>query len=446
MAAEVIMPKAGMAMDEGTVVQWYKQVGDPIEQGEAVLEILTDKVNMDVEAEASGVLLAQLAKEGDVLPVFTVIGYIGAEGEAVPDAAAPAAPAAPAEAEAPVEEVKADEAPVAQAADQDGKLRATPAARKIARDKGLDLSAVAGTGAKGRIHAVDVLEFRPEADASILAKRMAADMGIDLDAIAGSGARGRVLKKDIMDTQAPAVQPAAAPAMAAKAEDTLVPYTGIRKVIGDRMQESFFTAPHATLTIEIDMTKAIEMRKSLVDPYKEAIGEKPSFNDMVILAVAKALKAHPGINATLTEEGILQHGDINLGFAAATAEGMLVVPVIRNADQKDFRSLVVEAKDLGRRAVKGKILPDEMQGSTFTISNLGMFGITEFTAIINRPNAAILSVGAIIERCVPVNGEIAIRSMMNATINFDHRIIDGAPAAKFLKTLKQYLENPYLML
>ena len=438
MAAEVIMPKAGMAMDEGTVVQWYKQVGDSIEQSEAVLEILTDKVNMDVEAEASGVLLTQLAKVGDVLPVFTGIGYIGAEGEAVPQATASATTVAA----APEETAKAvAAAPVAKVT-SDGKLRATPAARKIARDKSLDLASVPGSGAKGRIHAVDVLEFRPQADASILAKRMAADMGVDLDSIAGSGARGRVLKADLMATQ----QQAAPVVMEAKMEDTLIPYKGIRKVIGDRMQESFFTAPHATLTIEIDMTKSIEMRKSLVDAYKNSIGEKPSFNDMVILAVAKALRAHPGINSTLTDEGILQHGNINIGFAAATAEGMLVVPVIRNADQKDFRSLVVEAKDLGRRAVKGKILPDEMQGSTFTISNLGMFGITEFTAIINRPNAAILSVGAIIERCVPVNGEIAIRSMMNATINFDHRIVDGAPAAKFLQTLKQNLENPYLML
>jgi pyruvate dehydrogenase E2 component (dihydrolipoamide acetyltransferase) len=440
MAAEVIMPKAGMAMDEGTVVQWYKQVGDSIEQGEAVLEILTDKVNMDVEAEASGVLLVQLAKAGDVLPVFTVIGYIGAEGEAVPEAtASAAAPAASAEPATPVAKSAAPQAK----ATSDGKLRATPAARKIARDRGIELASVPGTGAKGRIHAVDVSEFRPEADASILAKRIAADMGVDLDSVSGSGARGRVLKADIMATQKKA---APAVSMEAQAEDTLVPYSGIRKVIGDRMQESFFTAPHATLTIEIDMTKAIEMRKSLVDAYKDSIGEKPSFNDMVILAVSKALRAHPGINSTLTDEGILQHGNINIGFAAATAEGMLVVPVIRNADRKDFRNLVVEAKDLGRRAVKGKILPDEMQGSTFTISNLGMFGITEFTAIINRPNAAILSVGAIIERCVPVNGEIAIRSMMNATINFDHRIVDGAPAAKFLQTLKQNLENPYLML
>jgi pyruvate dehydrogenase E2 component (dihydrolipoamide acetyltransferase) len=438
MAAEVIMPKAGMAMDEGTVVQWYKQVGDSIEQGEAVLEILTDKVNMDVEAEASGVLLTQLAKVGDVLPVFTVIGYIGAEGEAVPQATASAATVAA----APEETAKAVAAALVAKVTSDGKLRATPAARKIARDKSLDLASVPGSGAKGRIHAVDVLEFRPQADASILAKRMAADMGVDLDSIAGSGARGRVLKADLMATQ----KQAAPVVMEAKVEDTLIPYKGIRKVIGDRMQESFFTAPHATLTIEIDMTKSNEMRKSLVDAYKNSIGEKPSFNDMVILAVAKALRAHPGINSTLTDEGILQHGNINIGFAAATAEGMLVVPVIRNADQKDFRSLVVEAKDLGRRAVKGKILPDEMQGSTFTISNLGMFGITEFTAIINRPNAAILSVGAIIERCVPVNGEIAIRSMMNATINFDHRIVDGAPTAKFLQTLKQNLENPYLML
>lgn len=443
MAAEIIMPKAGMAMEEGTVVRWYKEIGDPIEQGEAVLEILTDKVNMDVEAEASGVLLAQLAGEGTVLPVFTVIGYIGQEGEEVPAGAAEAtAPAAaPAAEDQPKEEKKA--APVAKAA-ADGKLRATPAARRVAREKNVDLAQVTGSGAKGRIHAPDVLAFRPEADASILAKRMAADMGVDLDGLAGSGARGRILKKDIMATQSAAAAPAVA--MEAPGEDTLVPYTGIRKVIGDRMQESFFTAPHATLTIEIDMTKAIEMRKALVDPYKDSIGEKPSFNDMVILAVSRALKAHPGINSTLTEEGILQHGAVNIGFAAATADGMLVVPVIRNADRKDFRSLVVEAKDLGRRAVKGKVLPDEMQGSTFTISNLGMFGITEFTAIINRPNAAILSVGAIIERCVPVNGEIAIRSMMNATINFDHRIIDGAPAARFLQTLKQYLENPYLML
>ncbi len=440
MAAEIIMPKAGMAMDEGTVVQWYKQVGDSIEQGEAVLEILTDKVNMDVEAEASGVLLVQLAKAGAVLPVFTVIGYIGAEGEAVPEATASAA--ASAASAAPVAPVAKPAAPQAKAT-SDGKLRATPAARKIARDRGIELASVPGTGAKGRIHAADVSEFRPEADASILAKRIAADMGVDLDSVSGSGARGRVLKADIMATQKKA---APAVSMEVQAEDTLVPYSGIRKVIGDRMQESFFTAPHATLTIEIDMTKAIEMRKSLVDVYKDSIGEKPSFNDMVILAVSKALRTHPGINSTLTDEGILQHGNINIGFAAATAEGMLVVPVIRNADRKDFRNLVVEAKDLGRRAVKGKILPDEMQGSTFTISNLGMFGITEFTAIINRPNAAILSVGAIIERCVPVNGEIAIRSMMNATINFDHRIVDGAPAAKFLQTLKQNLENPYLML
>ncbi len=451
MATAVIMPKAGMAMEKGTIVKWLKEEGAVVKQGDILLEITTDKVNMEVEAEVSGTLIKIMAKEGEVLPVFTEIAYIGVAGEAVDPLIGGAAPS-----------VTGTTAVHAQAntqiaARQDGlkkeedRVRATPAARKAAKGHAVELFQVAGTGPAGRIQKQDVLEFvrhmgedGPEVRATRLAQKIAVTEGVGLHDLTGTGFGGRITKDDVLDSLKPSVS------VAEKAQDVsahgvrgrLIPLDSMRQVISQRMSESYFSAPTVTLTMEADVTRLKALREELKDGVAKNAGAKLTLTDFLILAVGKTLRKHPFINGTFQSNGLFLYDDVNIALAVGLENGLLV-PVLRQVDTMKLTEVAVQSKDLADRAVKMKLLPDEQVGSTFTISNMGMFGITHFTPIINQPNSAILGVGTTVERFMPAeDGSPVLKSIMTLCLTVDHRIIDGTTGAKFLRDVKGFLENP----
>ena len=462
MAVEVIMPKAGSEMEEGEIVQWFKQEGDEVKEGEILLEIVTDKVNMEVEAEASGTLLKIVHPAGSVVPVVQTIAWIGQAGEAVPGAA-PVAAAAPVE-EAVVE-TKVEAAPAQEVVvfDNSG-LRATPAARAYARENGIDLSQVKGTGAKGRVHKEDVVDYKLNAKAKMspLAARIAEVEGINTDGIVGTGPKGKIMKADVLSvlngsaSEAAASAEVAAPASAksAKAPNEnqwgvveTVPMSPMRKVISKRMSESYFSAPTFVVNVEVDMTELLALRKKVVDAIIEETGKKATVTDFISLAVIKSLMKHPYVNASLSgdEKEMYLHHYVNLSIAVGMDSG-LVVPVIKGADKMSLKELVVASKEITTKALAGKLKPDEMADSTFTISNLGMYGVKSFVPIINQPNTAILGVSATVPKPVVLNGEVTVRPIMTLTLTADHRVVDGLEGAKFMKTLKEAIENPLSLL
>lgn len=409
---EVIMPKAGDAMTEGKVVKWYKQPGDTVKKGEPVAEIETDKVNLDLEAEADGKLGAHQAKEGDMVPVGGVLVKILAEGEA-------------------------DEAPQRRATDKKDSIKHTTGEYHEAieqkgprRDRSApepEPSPLPAEGGEGQG------EGRPRS--SPLARRMAREMGVSLESVQGSGPRGRIVAADVKNAK---TAPAAPAARAEARATSTIPLTAMRRTIAKRLAESTGPIPHFYLTADYDVTNLISIRQQMV----EITGTKVSLNDFLIRAIALALRQHPNVNASWGDDAITQHGDIHVGVAVATADG-LITPVIRNADQKSVSEIATEVRALAEKAKNRKLKPEEYQGSTFTISNLGAWGIEEFTAIINPPNAAILAIGTAEARPVAdANRQLVIRDRMKVTLSCDHRIIDGASGAEFLKTLRQYVEQP----
>ena len=465
MAVEVIMPKAGSEMEEGEIVQWFKQEGDEVKEGEILLEIVTDKVNMEVEAEASGTLLKIVHPAGSVVPVVQTIAWIGQAGEAVPGAgAAPAAAAAPVEETVVETKVEATPAQEVVVFDNSG-LRATPAARAYARENGIDLSQVKGTGAKGRVHKDDVVDYKLNARAKIspLAARIAEVEGINTDGIVGTGPKGKIMKADVLSVlngsaseAAASASEVAAPASAksAKAPNEnqwgvveTVPMSPMRKVISKRMSESYFSAPTFVVNVEVDMTELLALRKKVVDAIIEETGKKATVTDFISLAVIKSLMKHPYVNASLSsdEKEMYLHHYVNLSIAVGMDSG-LVVPVIKGADKMSLKELVVASKEITTKALNGKLKPDEMADSTFTISNLGMYGVKSFVPIINQPNTAILGVSATVQKPVVLNGEVTVRPIMTLTLTADHRVVDGLEGAKFMKTLKEAIENPLSLL
>lgn len=426
MAKEVIMPKAGMAMEEGTIVKWFKKEGDPVEKGEPLLEILTDKVNMEIEALYSGVLLKILKGEGEVVPVTQPIAYIGEPGEDIGDLVAAVEKEEVGTAEKPQDEPQKVEADgEAKLEKTVGKVPATPLAKTLAKEKGIDLSTIKGTGSFGQVLARDVKEAKSVL-ATPLAQRIAEDQGIDLSAVQGSGYRGKVKKEDL---------PLGHKAIE---ESERVPMAGMRKVIADRMLMSYTQSPHVTLNAKADVTELAALRTKM----NSASDTKISYNDFVLRAVAMALRQHPFMNVSIEGDDLVYHRDIHLGMAVALEEG-LIVPVIRKADELSVREISAQAKELAAKAREGKLLPDEYSGGTFTVSNLGMYGILSFNPIINPPESAILGVCAIQEELKMVEEKIEKRLYMGLSLSFDHRAMDGAQGAIFLKTLIDLLENPY---
>ncbi len=425
MATEVIMPKVDMVMDNGTFVEWLKEEGEPVEKGDPLFVVLTDKANIEIEAPASGVLAGVTAKPDDVIPVTEVIAYILEPGESLPTATEPAPPAAA----APATEVKADASvqpePAATEATpevkgpSDGKVRATPAARRIAVEQGIDLALVQGSGPQGRIHKANVLAFvEAQAETPLAVK-------------AAISTKGAVPAVEIPLPELPRKE--------------VIPLAGPRKIIADRLAYSAFTAPHITLSLQVDMTEATRLRSRVLELIQQKSGRKLSFTAIIARAVAAILPRHPYLNASLSGEEIIVWDEVRLGIATSL-EDYLIVPVIPQAEAKSLAQIVSLMGDLVERARAKRLTPVEMSGSTFTISNLGMFGIESFTAIINPPETAILAVGKIVETPVGVDGKIKLRPMMNLTLSADHRVVDGAAAAQFLAELKATLENPYLLI
>ena len=459
MAFEIIMPKLGVDMQEGEIIEWKKQEGDVVNEGDILLEIMSDKTNMELEAEDSGVLLKITRQAGETVPVTEVIGYIGAEGEVVADnvASAPAAEPAP-----KVEEVATVEAPVvatqAPVVHEGGKVRATPKARKVARELGIDLTQVPGTGAKGRVHADDVENFKgAQPKATPLARKIAADLGIDLASVSGTGFGGKITKEDILAISAPAQvkEAAAAPVVEAKPEKVLpegvevIPMSAMRKAISKGMTHSYFTAPTFTLNYDVDMTNLMALRKQVLDPIMNKTGMKVTFTDLIGLAVVRTLmkEEHRYLNASLIDDAqnIELHKFVNLGIAVGLDDG-LIVPVVHGADKMSLSEFVVASKDVIKKAQAGKLKAAEMSGSTFSITNLGMFGTKSFNPIINQPNSAILGVSATIQTPVVVDGEVVVRPIMGLCLTIDHRIVDGMKGAKFMVDLKHLIENPMELL
>ena len=407
MASEVILPRLGQGMEAGTIVRWLKSEGDAVEKGEPLFELDTDKVTQEVEAEASGVLLKILVPEGEV-PVGTAIAYVGEAGENVPAEKAPAAVQAETDTVEPPPAPELDEVPVPSeatvaAGGNGGRIKASPLARRIARERGIDLAALAGTGPEGRIVAEDVERAAVEPPA----KRAA-----------------------------PAAAPAAAPGSVERVE-----LTSVRRTIARRLTEAW-TVPAFQISMSADMTKSQELRGLLVERYPD---ERPTITDVLTKVCAIALMRHRDVNATFAGDAIELHSSANVGLAVATERG-LVVPVIAASESRTVAELAAARADLVSRARDGKLQAEDLAGGTFTISNLGMYGVEQFIAVLNPPQAAILAVGAIEDRPVSRGGDIVVRPMMTMTLTCDHRTIDGATAADFLRTVKEFLEEPGLTL
>lgn len=418
MAEIVQMPKLSDTMTEGVVAEWHKKVGDEVESGELLAEIETDKATMEFESFQDGVLLYIGVQKGDSAPVDSVLCILGEKGE---DYKALLAETEPASAEA--EEKTMTPAPAAAP-----KAAPSPAAAPAA-----PVSAPS-TSAGGRLKA------------SPLARRMAEDRGVDIAAIQGSGDNGRIVKRDVESYQGGSVATGSSPAayrpIAAGQESfTDTPVSPMRKVIAQRLAESKFSAPHFYLTVEIDMSEAMRARKMV---NAQIAPDKISFNDMVIKAAATALRKHPAVNSSWLGDTIRRNDHIHIGVAVAVDEGLLV-PVVRHADTKPMVQINAEVKDFATRAKSKKLNPDEWAGNTFTISNLGMFGIEEFTAIINPPDACILAIGGIIEKPVVKDGQIVVGHRMKVTLSCDHRVVDGAVGSAFLNTFKAHMEQPLMM-
>ena len=413
MAFEIKMPQLGLTMEEGTVAQWLKQEGDTVAKGDVLLEITTDKLTSEIESEADGVLLKIVAKEGEDVPVKGLLGYIGEAGETIGDAAPAAAPAAAA---APAEVPVAAPAPAPAAKADGSRIRISPLARKTA-----------------------------------------AKLGVDYQNLAGSGPSGRIVQKDILAAAEAAKQqpapvaeaPAAAPAPAAKSGelelmdgDEVVKLAGMRKVVAERMAKSAREIPTVTQNVKIDVTKLVAFRKQI----NETSGQKFSMNDFILKAVANALRANPHILVSIDGNQIIKRAHVNIGMAVALDDG-LIVPVIKDADKMSLSEISAAAKDLAERAKTNKLEMDEYKGSTFSISNLGMFGVETFDPIINQPDSGILGVCAVQDELVMDDeGNITKRQFMRISFTFDHRLIDGATAAKFELAIKELLENPMQIL
>jgi pyruvate dehydrogenase E2 component (dihydrolipoamide acetyltransferase) len=449
MATEVILPKFGFTLEESTIVEWLVGEGDVVEQSDPLCEVTTDKVNMEVEAPASGIVGGIAYQAGEVVPVTAVIAYILAEGEAVPEPkVAKPAPAAQTESESTAPQPT-------ESQPEGGAVSITPLARRLAAEQGVDLAGLTGSGANGKIVREDVERALTADDgaeagkvrATPAARRVARERGLDLGQIGGSGPRGRLQEADVLAVAAQPMQPA--PVASSQTVEVgegvqVIPLEGMRKTIAARLQASYQTAPHITFTVDVDMGEAIALK----DRASESAGDGAGVSMTAILlkACAWALRQHPMVNSHLVDDRILVQPEVNVGMAVALDEG-LIVPVIHGVDRKGLVELGAEVRDLATRARGNKLRASDLTGGTFTVSNMGMFGVRQFTAIINPPEIAILAVGETAARFVPdEDGQPVARPIMTITLSADHRVIDGALAGRFIVAVKQALEEPTLIL
>lgn len=404
---QVVMPKLGLTMSEATLVEWLKQEGDLVQKGELLFTIESEKATLEIEAPCGGTLQI-LVPAGETVPVMTPVARL--EGGA------------------------------AVSEPEDGaRVKASPKARALARRRGLSLRGLKGSGPRDMIVSADLVNAKPleeveaqEAEpvkASPVARRVAAEAGIDLAEVAGTGPQGRVTRADVERI---------APCEGASRK--IEALTGLRRVIAERLSEGWRERPQVTLTTEADATNLVMLRRQLI----EEMGEKISYDAILVMLVARALGEHPYMNAMLTEKGIEQMTRVNIGVAVDTERGLLV-PVVRDAGAQKLSAINRRLREMTERALEGTSTPDELTGGTFTITNLGMFGIDAFTPIINPPECAVLGVGRIVSRPVGLDGQIVLREMMALSLSFDHRLVDGAPAARFLYRVRTLIERPFIL-
>ena len=400
MAQEVKMPQLGLTMEEGTIETWHIKEGDKVAKGEILLEIATDKITSEIESEFDGVVLKLIAAEGEDVPVQGVIAIIGEEGEQVDTGSKPADPIEESKVQESIREVAVKSETLAPVTSAGGRVKISPLAKKTAEKMGIDYTSLAGSGPGGRIIQQDVLDAKDK----VVVKEEKAPVQI-VQEVKKEG--GTVLK-------------------------------GMRKVVAERMLQSHLEIPPVTQNMKIDVTKLIEFRKSINETREE---KKFSINDFVLKAVAKALAKNPHIMVSLIDGQIFQNSNVNIGMAVSTDTG-LIVPVINDADKLSLEALSSKAKDLALRARENKLDMDEYKGSTFTVSNLGMFGVESFTPIINQPDAAILGVCSVEDELALEDGVVVQKKKMKISLTYDHRLLDGAVAAKFQQEIKKLLENP----
>lgn len=400
MAQEVKMPQLGLTMEEGTIETWHKKEGDKVAKGEILLEIATDKITSEIESEFDGVVLKLIAAEGEDVPVQGVIAIIGEEGEQVDTGSKPAYPIEESKVQESIREVAVKSETLAPVTSEGGRVKISPLAKKTAEKMGIDYTSLAGSGPGGRIIQQDVLDAKDK----VVVKEEKAPVQV-VQEVKKEG--GTVLK-------------------------------GMRKVVAERMLQSHLEIPPVTQNMKIDVTKLIEFRKSVNETREE---KKFSINDFVLKAVAKALAKNPHIMVSLIDGQIFQNSNVNIGMAVSTDTG-LIVPVINDADKLSLEALSSKAKDLALRARENKLDMDEYKGSTFTVSNLGMFGVESFTPIINQPDAAILGVCSVEDELALEDGVVVQKKKMKISLTYDHRLLDGAVAAKFQQEIKKLLENP----
>lgn len=435
MAEKIIMPKQGLQMTEGTITKWLVKEGDKVEIGQPLFEMETDKNTIQIDSTAAGEVLKLVAKEDETVPITETIAIVGKKGEDFSDllpkkkeekkpepAPAPAAPAAPAVKPAPAVD---DTTPIAL---EGGRIFVTPRAKMTAERKNIDYKTVNGTGPSGLIIEKDVLAAAA-VKASPVAKAIAARKGVSITTVTGTGENGKIVKHDILSGDANLSR-----------EDKVIPISGMRKIIADNMMNSVQSMAHAYHKVAVDMSEAKLIRAA----FKKA-EKKVSFNDIIIMALGRALQEHPRMNAWVEDGKITEKGSVNVGIAVAVDNG-LIVPTVRDVQNMTIGEIHDESARLIAKTKAGGLKKEEYSGATFTVSNLGMFGIDEFTAIVNPPQVGILAVGSMTDTPVVRDGQIVIRPMMNLVLTYDHRVIDGAPAAQFLSRVKELLENPYLMI
>ncbi len=450
MAEEFFIPQLGQTVEEVTLIKWLVEDGAQVTQGQEILEVETDKAVFPVEAIASGYLHIGPYKEGDVVPVLAVVAVIGAKDDkfevkgepepAVEEAESKTVEAAPA---APVEAAPSQ-------VREDGRVFASPRARKLAHEKGVDLARVTPSGGGGvRVAERDVLAYlRSLPKATPVAQKMAAEASLDLRQVSGTGPGGKITREDVERALAvPPAPPAAVPPAPTPLPEVevleRVPLKGVRGIIAQRMATSVHTTARVTLMMEVDATQFVDMRTRLKARVSEEWGFAPGYNDLLAKIVAAALRKFPYMNARLTANALEYLAPVNMGMAVDTERGLLV-PVIRDADKKSLRQFGAEFRELAEGARTGRISPDALSGGTFTITSLGTYDVDAFTPVINLPEAAILGVGRITEKAVVRDGEIVARHMWTLSLVFDHRLVDGAPAARFLQYIKELIEEPYL--
>jgi len=429
MAEAVIMPKTGMAMEEGVIVEWFVKEGDKVSTGDVLAEIETDKSTMELESDCSGTVLRILYEDGTTVPVVETIAWIGTAGEEIP-LAVETEPVAVPETK-PEKEPNSDPLP---AAPEEGnvKIKATPAARRAAGEHNVSLETISPSGRHGEIREADVLKGNRAA--TPLARRIAEDKNINIDDVRGSGYAGRVFSSDLATRKEENQLPAAD-------IDRRVPLTGIQKITGKRMLRSHTEIPAVSMDTKADVTRLLEIRKEL----NSALKEKISINDLVLKAAALALEENPRLNSILDGDSLIYKSSINITMAVATDSGLLV-PVVRDVNKLSIRKIAERTSGIIRKCREGKIAQEDMEGGSFTVSNIGTFGITSFTPIINQPQAAILGVCAIEDQLKMVDGTVQSRQIMGLSISFDHRISDGAESAVFFSRIRELLEHPLILL